>query len=260
MWLDFLLKSTHWWNNARDLINSGVNLILHLDDLSHWFRNFSTASTVDMNHFTSNLIMSVNLVPLPALLLRRVILFILACRWFIVIMLMAVNQSGRSQKLLKLSLAVCLISLLRRNISCLSTVDFIWLSSIRSQISFQSWSSKCGSFRSLQPDADISVTATTSRYSNPVILLVELEIPLHPKVEASLGIQTLKLTVSLKLSQVELHWVFIVRRELQNVINWAVLLSSWRLVVVPTLAEKVLLLVLSTVVWYLMSSNLKFYN
>jgi hypothetical protein len=83
---------------------------------------------------------------------------------------------------------------------------------------------------------------------------------LHPKVEASLGIQTLKLTVSLKLSQVELHWVFIVRRELQNVINWAVLLSSWRLVVVPTLAEKVLLLVLSTVVWYLMSSNLKFYN
>ena len=63
------------------------------------------------------------------------------------------------------------------------------------------------------------MTATSSRYSNPIILLVELEIPLHPKVEASLSIQTLKLTVSLKLSQVELHRVLIVRGELQNVIN-----------------------------------------
>ena len=44
-------------------------------------------------------------------------------------------------------------------------------------------------------------------------------VPLHPKVEASLSIQTLKPAVSLKLSQVELHRVLIVRGELQNVIN-----------------------------------------
>jgi hypothetical protein len=51
-------------------------------------------------------------------------------------------------------------------------------------------------------------------------LLVKL-VSLQSKVEASLGIHilTLNLAISLKLSQVKLHRILIVRRELQNVIN-----------------------------------------
>jgi hypothetical protein len=51
-------------------------------------------------------------------------------------------------------------------------------------------------------------------------LLVKL-VSLQSKVEASLSIYilTLNLAISLKLSQVELHRILIVRRELQNVIN-----------------------------------------